>query len=142
MPTNPQQSHKDFSKTPLARKLSLITAKGSIGEVALLGEPEGFRTLLGELAPSVKLTTTLSPSTKLAICFVRTREELAAVFDMLNAQLAPVVHFWIAYPKTAHHPGFNGDDVREAGLAHGRVDYKICSIDNGWSATKFAPAND
>jgi hypothetical protein len=33
---------------------------------------------------------------------------------------------------------FNQDDVREAGLAHGFVDYKVCAVDKDWSALKFA----
>jgi hypothetical protein len=31
------------------------------------------------------------------------------------------------------------NDVRDAGLAHGLVDYKVCAVDAVWSGLKFAP---
>jgi len=70
-----------YSATPLPRKLGLVTAKGGVGEVAVLGEPEGFRGLLGELPESVKLHARLTATTVLALCFVRTRAELGALMD-------------------------------------------------------------
>jgi hypothetical protein len=48
---------------------------------------------------------------------------------------------WIAGPKT----GSQGKDVlghaavQRAGLDHGLVDSKICSIDETWSALRFTP---
>ena len=32
------------------------------------------------------------------------------------------------------------DVIRNAGLAHGLVDYKVCAIDATWSGLKFARA--
>ncbi len=130
--------HRDYSATPLVRKLGLVTAKGGVGEVAVLGELEGFRALLGELPESVKLHTRLRATTALAVCFVRTGNELAALMDLLRAQLPRTAHVWVVHPKARLKPDFNQDDVRNAGLAAGLVDYKVCAVDEDWSGLKFA----
>jgi hypothetical protein len=109
------------SATPLVRKLGLVTAKGGVGEVAVLGEPEGFRTVLGDLPDAVTLHARLRTTTVLALCFVRTRTELAALMELLGAKLPKVAHVWVVHPKARLKPDFNQDDVRDAGLAAGLV---------------------
>jgi hypothetical protein len=127
-----------YSGMPLVRKLGVVAAKGGVGEVAVLGEPEGFRALLGELPPAVNVGSRLSAKTALAICFVRTRSELAALIELLAAQLPRAAHVWVVHPKAARKPDFNQNDVRDAGLAAGLVDYKVCAVDENWSGLKFA----
>jgi hypothetical protein len=34
-------------------------------------------------------------------------------------------------------PDFNQNDVRNAALAVGLVDYKVCAVDSQWSGLKF-----
>jgi len=127
-----------YSATPLPRKLGLVTAKGDVGEVVVLGEPKGFRGLLGELPETVKLRSKLGMGTALAICFVRSRGELEALVELLEAQLPRAAHVWVVHPKAARKPDFNQNDVRDAGLAAGLVDYKVCAVDEDWSGLKFA----
>jgi Protein of unknown function (DUF3052) len=127
-----------YSATPLPRKLGVVTAKGGVGEVAILGEPEGFRALLGELPESVTLEARLRTTTALALCFARTRAELASLMELLGAQLPRAAHVWVLHPKARRKPDFNQNDVRDAGLAVGLVDYKVCSVDEDWSGLKFA----
>jgi hypothetical protein len=130
--------HKDYTSTPLNKKLGLITAKGPIAEAALLGEPPSFRGQLGDLPPELTLTTRIRTSTKLALCFVRSAAELATLLDLLPTQLPGDAHFWIIHPKAHRKPNFNQNDVRDQSLAAGFVDYKVCSVDPDWSALKFA----
>ncbi|MES2391364.1 MAG: DUF3052 family protein [Acidobacteriota bacterium] len=130
--------HKDYSATPLNKKLGLITSKGHIAEAALLGAPANFRGQLGDLPADLALTTKLRKSTKLALCFVRTAAELATLLDLLPAQLPAEAHFWIIYPKAHRKAGFNENHVRDQSLAAGFVDYKVCSVDADWSGLKFA----
>jgi hypothetical protein len=59
----------------------------------------------------------------------------------------PVLHprttgpgaLWIAWPKKAAQTGTDLDEnlVREYGLANGRVDVKVCAVDETWSGLKF-----
>jgi len=57
----------------------------------------------------------------------------------LTAALEPRGGLWIAWPKRSS--GFGGDlddrAVREAVLAAGLVDNKVCAIDETWSALRF-----
>jgi hypothetical protein len=119
--------------TPLPKKLG-IKPESSL---AILAGPDGFKELLGDLPTT---TTRLTPETALALCFVRSLNDLHATIDLLTAQLPKTASAWIIYPKTARHPhsGFNENHVRNAGLAVNLVDYKVCSIDGDWSALKFA----
>lgn len=127
-----------YSGTPLAKKLGLVTAKGGVGEVAMLGAPDAFRALLGTLPGDVTLNPQLSASTKLALCFVRSRSELAALLDLLTAQLPPHAHVWLIHPKAHTKPDFNQNHLRDTALAMGLVDYKVCSVSDEWSGLKFA----
>jgi hypothetical protein len=129
---------KDYSGTPLDRKLGLVTAKGGIGAVALLGAPAGFRELLGELPEPVTLHSRLRASTMLALCFVRSRRELASLLDLLKSQLPLKAHVWLIHPKAHTKPDFNQNDLRDAALDIGLVDYKVCSVNEDWSGLKFA----
>lgn len=131
-------AHRDYSATPLQRKLGLISAKGGVGDVSILGGPEGFRILLGDLPDSVSLHSRLRSTTSLALCFVRSRAELLSLLDLLSSQLPCTAHVWIIHPKSQRKPDFNQNHVRDEGLAAGLVDYKVCSVDADWSGLKFA----
>lgn len=127
-----------YSGTPLPKKLGLVTAKGGVGEVAVLGEPEGFRALLGELPNDITLSPRLSASTNLALCFVRSSAELASLLDLVAAQLPAQAHTWLIHPKAHTKPDFNQNHLRDAALSVGLVDYKVCSVSEDWSGLKFS----
>jgi hypothetical protein len=132
------QKHTDYSGTPLAKKLGIVPGSTKAVEVALVAAPEGFRQVLGEVPAGLIFTKRIGAGTTLALCFVRSRQELGVVVEMLAAQLPKGASAWIVHPKAAHKPGFNQNDVRDAGLAVGLVDYKVCSVDEDWSGLKFA----
>ena len=133
------QKHTDYSGTPLPKKLGLVSASEKAPvEVALLGAPESFRESLGELPASITFTKRIAAGTTLGLCFVRSVKDLEATIDILSAQLPPTASAWIIHPKAAHKPGFNQNDVRDAALLRGLVDYKVCSVDEDWSGLKFA----
>jgi hypothetical protein len=79
-------------------------------------------------------------ATTLALFPVATRSDLMRSFEQARAALPPKASLWIIHPKQTSSlaADFNQDDVREAGLAHGFVDYKVCAVDKDWSALKFA----
>jgi hypothetical protein len=127
---------RDFSTTPLPKKLGI----GSNMQVALITAPDDFEELLGDLPENTALITRITPKTNLALCFIRSLEDLAAALDLLSLRLPKQASVWIAHPKrtSKHHVNFNQNHVRDAALATGLVDYKVCSIDADWSALKFA----
>jgi hypothetical protein len=138
MPAKPTPTDTAYSATPLPKKLGLVTTKAQPLHAAIIGAPEGFLAMIGELPEYVHIQPRITAETQLALCFVRTLRENDAVIEMLAARLPRGASAWIIRPKANHKPGFNENDVRNAGLAVGLVDYKICSVDADWSGIKFA----
>jgi hypothetical protein len=128
--------HRDFSATPLPKKLGVRARM----RVALLGAPDGFEEVLGDLPDGALLGNRITAQTELALCFVRSWAELSGTVDVLAAQLPIGASVWIVYPKRVSRQAsdLNENVVRDAGLGAGLVDYKVCSIDSAWSALKFA----
>jgi hypothetical protein len=127
---------RDFSTTPLVKKLGIA---GDM-QIALIAAPDGFEELLGELPDGVSFTTRIDSKSDLALCFIRSLEDLAATLDLLTLRLPKQASVWIVHPKRSgkHTVDFNQNHVRDHALAVGLVDYKVCSIDSDWSALKFA----
>jgi hypothetical protein len=127
---------RNFSSMPLLKKLGINANM----EVALIAAPDAFAELFGDLPESTIFTSHIQPTTSLALCFIRSLADLAATLDLLTLRLPGQVSVWIVHPKrTARHSvDFNQNHVRDQSLAAGLVDYKVCSIDNVWSALKFS----
>ena len=122
------------SSTPLPRKLGIKSET----HLALIAAPKDFELLLDH--PAGKITTSFTPTTTLALCFVRSLEDLESTLDLLNARLPRQASVWIVHPKSAgkRRVGFNQNDVRDRALSAGLVDYKVCSVSAEWSGLKFA----
>jgi hypothetical protein len=128
--------HRDYSETPLPKKLGVRARM----RVALLGAPDGFEEGLSDLPEGALLGSRITRETELALCFVRSWAELSGTVDLLAGQLPIGASVWIVYPKRVARQAsdLNENVVRDAGLGAGLVDYKVCSIDSAWSALKFA----
>jgi len=127
---------RDFSTTPLLKKLGIQADM----QIACIAAPDAFEELLGDLPENAIVTTGITPKTALALCFVRSLDDLAATLDLLTLRLPKQVSVWIIHPKRAgrYRVDFNQNHVRDRALEVGLVDYKVCSIDADWSALKFA----
>ena len=127
----------------LERKLD-IKPQTRFAIVAPGGAPRGDGTWLSELLTSVPDAAVaqrwIDTSTTLALFVVSTRRELVHAFTRARTSLPPNASLWIVHPKQTSllAADFNQDDVREAGLLQGFVDYKVCAVDKDWSALKFA----
>jgi hypothetical protein len=127
---------RDFSTTPLVKKLGIARDM----QIALIAAPNGFEELLGELPDNVSLSPRLTPKSSLALCFIRSLDDLASTLDLLALRLPKQASVWIVHPKRTgrYHVDFHQNHVRDHALAAGLVDYKVCSVDEDWSALKFA----
>jgi hypothetical protein len=130
---------RDYSATPLVKKLGI---RDDV-QVTLVAAPDSFEEVLGDLPASAVLSTRFSEKTTLALCFVRSLRDLSATLDMLTVRLPKQAHVWLIHPKRTgkFHADFNQNDVRNAALAAGLVDYKVCSVNDDWSGLKFAWRN-
>ena len=108
-----------------------------------MNAPSDFRATLGDVPTGVRLTDDEGARADLTMWFVRSLNELAGGIGD-TSRLADAAPLWIAWPKKAS--GVKTDvtqqRVRDAGLGIGLVDYKICSIDDTWSALLFTRRRD
>ena len=123
----------------LERKLD-IKAQTHFAIVAPSGDASWLSELLASVPDGAVTQHRIDSSTTLALFVVSTRRDLAHAFTLARKSLPTDASFWIIHPKQTSllASDFNQDDVREAGLGHGFVDYKVCAVDKDWSALKFA----
>ena len=143
-----------YSGTPLPRKLGI----GPESAVLLDGAPDGFT--IGDLPPGVRLSRRTGPGPyDVIVCFCPDRARLARRWPVLHARTTPAGALWIAWPKrwTLLHErvtpagrlwvcwpkrasglatDLDENVVRQHGLSHGRVDVKVCAVDDTWSGLK------
>ena len=126
-PVRPPAHMERYEGSTLVQKLDIKAQ----ARVALLGAPEGFMEILGDLPEGVTFQSRPARA-DLVLYFARSRADL----EVLPAARA----LWVIHPKRAgrYKVDFNQNDVRAAGLAAGLVDYKVCSVDNDWTGLKFA----
>lgn len=123
-----------YSGTPLPRKLGI--APGS--RVLLDSAPDGFD--LGPLPEGVVLHRRPgSTPYDVAVLFCRDLSRLVHRWAVLHAAVTPAGRLWVAWPKRASGRVTDLDEngVRDYGLAHGRVDTKVCAVDDTWSGLAF-----
>ncbi|MEJ3743984.1 DUF3052 domain-containing protein [Actinomycetes bacterium KLBMP 9797] len=114
-----------YSGTPLVRKLGI----GTGSRVLLDGAPDGFA--LDGVPPGREPYDVI-------LCFCPDFARLAARWPALHPLTTPAGALWIAWPKRSSGlaTDLNENAVREYALAHGRVDVKVCAIDDVWSGLK------
>lgn len=120
--------------TPLPKKLGVKPGF----KVALLASPTGFAATLKPLPPTVTFTARPDAASDLFLGFARSDRELQAHLLAVTA-VADRQTLWLMWPKKASgvQTDLDGNVVRNSGLASGWVDFKVCSIDDTWSALAF-----
>ena len=120
--------HKDYSSTPLPRKLGIKEES----RVALQKAPDGFAELLG-------VKPRLRGEFDVAVLFATRQGELTRAFTSLARRLAPAGGLWVAWPKKASGvpTDLTFESVQKTGLQAGLVDNKSCAIDDTWQALRF-----
>lgn len=133
-PVVPGSVFAAYAGRPLPQKLG-IKASSTVG---LANAPDGFEGTLGELPEGVELHEQVCDDCDLIIWFVRSSDELRREIEGMAARLEKGA-MWIAWPKRASGvtTDLSQQVVRETGLATDLVDYKICAIDETWSALLF-----
>jgi hypothetical protein len=124
-----------YSKRTLVQKLGIKPGT----QIAVLGAPVTYPSLLGTLPTGATLRSRRPASDAFLDQFARRRKELTAVFPRLARALTDEGTLWISWPKQA--AGVDTDLyvflVREIGLSHGLVDVKVAAVDETWSGLKF-----
>jgi CheY-like chemotaxis protein len=123
-----------YARIPLARKLGIKPNS----QVALMNPPRGFKDKLGKLPKGVTIQGKVNGKCGLIIWFTASVKDLEANINRM-VRVVERGSVWIAWPKKSVHPesDLTQQRVREFGLKVGLVDYKICAIDETWSALLF-----
>ncbi|GAB3590269.1 DUF3052 family protein [Angustibacter peucedani] len=123
-----------YSGTPLATKLGIKAGS----RVLLDGAPPRFD--LGLLPDDVTLHFRAGRDPyDVVLAFAPDRRRLDTRWPALHARTTTAGRLWVAWPKRSSGVPTDLDDnsVREFGLAHGRVDVKVCAVDAAWSGLCF-----
>lgn len=125
-----------YAGRPLATKLGV---KPGI-TLALLGAPQNFEKTLGTIPHDVRISSRAGAKAELVLLFAKSLADLKKRFPSAKRTMEAKGSLWIAWPKKASGMDSNltQQTVREYGLNHGLVDYKICAIDDTWSGLRFA----
>jgi hypothetical protein len=122
-----------YSGTPLHRKLG-ITAES---RVLLDGAPDDVDLAAPELPPPHRRPG--HGPYDVVLCFCPDAARLHRRYPVLHRLTTPAGALWIAWPKRSSGVATDLDEnrVRDHALANGRVDVKVCAIDDVWSGLKL-----
>lgn len=123
-----------YAYRPLTGKLGIKPNS----RVCLVGAPSGMIESLGHLPEGAQIVESEILDADLYVWFLPGIADLTAKMDAILAgsKHAPT---WIAWPKkmAGVDSDLNQQTVRKLAMQIGMVDYKICSIDDKWSALLF-----
>src|SRR2546425_11382694 len=124
-----------YAGAPLPKKLGIKPGY----TVSLVGAPLSFRETLGQLPENVVLRDGVRGQSDLTLWFAKSRRELEERLQHMRV-FSKNEGLWILWPKQSSklQTDLGQPVVREAGLAAGMVDFKICSIDKTWSGLRFS----
>jgi hypothetical protein len=126
-----------YSGTPLPKKLGI--KEGS--RVALLGAPDRFEKVLGELPAGASVRSRAGGESDVIVLFETRFSKLRGDFrKAMEMMPAGGGMLWVAWPKKAAKMDTDLDEnlIRAFGLAQGVVDTKVCAIDETWSGLRFS----
>ncbi len=123
-----------YSGTPLAKKLGIKPGH----TIAIVDEPDDFRSLLVDLPPGTVFDADLHAGPDISIGFFTSKHDLESKLDALADAAFPDRTIWLAWPKKSSgvETDLTGDVVRATVLATHLVDVKVCAISDIWSGLK------
>ena len=129
------QPHKDYSGTPLPKKLGIREG----ARVYLAGAPEGFDADLGPLPAGVQRLGRAGSAMDVVLLFVTRERDLRSRFAKLATGLEPGGRLWVAWPKKAATlpTDLDFDTVQGIGLDAGLVDNKSASVTEEFQGLQF-----
>jgi hypothetical protein len=133
-PVVPSSSLAGYSGTPLPKKLGI----DKVSAVGLVHAPEAFADTLGDVPPGVSLKEGASEDADILLWFLRSAKQLEQDVGKM-VEHAEHARIWMIWPKKTSliKSDLTQQHVREAGLAAGLVDYKVCAVDETWSGLLF-----
>lgn len=134
-PVVPREMMQRYAGRSAAQKLGI--QEGS--RVALIDAPRDCPKLLGNLPKSVEFLEKAGDNINVTLCFAENPGSLQHWLSKVRGRAAGT-KLWILWRKggSAARGEVTEQMVRERGIDLGLVDYKICSVNEVWSALLFA----
>lgn len=134
-PVVPQQMMDRYKSRSAAQKLGIRENSA----VALLEPPRDYAKVIGELPPGATLQEHPGQHCSVTLWFVRDTDSCLRGLPSMRS-LAARTKLWILWRKhaTRKEPGITQQFLRESAAELGLVDFKICSVNETWSAMLFA----
>jgi CheY-like chemotaxis protein len=134
-PVVPPQMMERYGTRTAAQKLGIAAHT----KVALFDPPRDYVKVLGELPEGVSLDEDAAAGCAVTLWFVRDAAPYQAALPDMR-ELAAGSKLWILWRKqSAGKPaGITSQVIRESAIALGLVDYKVCAVNETWSALAFA----
>jgi len=127
--------HKDYSGTPLPKKLGIKAGS----RVFLVNAPDGLERALTPLPDGATLLPKLTKPLDVGVLFATEQAELIGWFDRMMAALDTSGRLWVAWPKKASKVATDIDFgfAQGIGLDAGLVDNKSASITDVFQGLQF-----
>lgn len=124
-----------YSGTPLAKKLGIKEGF----DIRTINAPENYSELLALMPDAVRISDALSASADLIHFFTNSRDELFIKLAECARLIKQDGSIWVSwYKKAAKLPTeLTEDTIRDAAVAIGLVDVKVCAVDDNWSGLKL-----
>jgi hypothetical protein len=131
--SRPSAGHRDYSATPLTRKLGI--REGS--RVLVVGAPSGFS--LGPVPTGASFARSARGPLDVVLVFTTTLTDLRRRFPNAVRALDPAGRLWVAWPKKAAlvDTDLTFEIVQRVGLDAGLVDNKSASVDGVYQGLQF-----
>jgi hypothetical protein len=131
-PLKPAQMMDRWAGRSTAQKLGI----GKDARVAVIDPPPDYARAIGEIPEGAQFEEDAADGCALALWFVHGPAEFQAALPRMR-RLAVHSRLWILWRK-GKRDGLHGNLIRQGAIDVGLVDYKICSINDTWSAMVFA----
>jgi len=124
-----------YSGKPLVQKLGIKPGF----RIFVAGAPAAYGDIVGGLPPEVKISARLQAPLDMVHVFATGAAALRRKLPACRDAIAPDGMAWLSWPKKSSGVATDLTEmvVRDAGLALGLVDIKVCAIDDIWSGLKF-----
>lgn len=132
---------KGYSGTPLAKILGI---KDGI-KIRLVNAPDYYQTLFDDWPKAITQPTDAKIKKDFIHYFTVDAAALRSALPALKSEMTANGSLWVSWPKKAAKVATDVTEnvVRDAALAIGLVDIKVCAVDETWSGLKLViPVKD
>ena len=133
-PVVPTQMMDRYAGRSAAQKLGIRENDA----VAVIDPPRDYEAVLGEMPAGVTFEENPRKSFRVTLWFIHDADAYLARLPRMRS-VAAGSKLWVIWPKgTQKSTGITQNLVRESAIEMGLVDYKICAVNEAWSAIAFA----